>query len=238
MATILLVEDEPDIRELLVFTLERAGFTVVEARDANTALNRLDNRKNLPDLALIDWMLPGLSGHDLVKKLRATPHTQNIPLIMLTAKTEEADKLTGFTAGVDDYITKPFSVKELTARIKALLRRAGSPDNSRLQFGDLVLDSLSHRLFIQNKPVTIGPTEYKLLQLFMNNPNRAYSRHGLLNQVWGCNAYLGERTVDVHILRLRKVLGRFGIDSWIQTVRSVGYRFSPPDADTSDDRLD
>lgn len=226
VSDILLVEDEYDIRELLTFTLERAGFQVTEAEDANRALIKI--RDKMPDLVLVDWMLPGMSGRHLVTQLRADPATQNLPIIMLTAKSEETDKLEGFTAGVDDYITKPFNVSELTARIKALLRRSGNSqsEHEQLRFGDLLLDTVSHRLIIGGKTVDIGPTEYKLLKLLANNPNRAYSRRQLLREVWQRN-FLEERTVDVHILRLRKILSPFGLDSWIETVRSIGYRFSP-----------
>lgn len=225
MSDVLLVEDDYDIRELLAFTLERAGFQVIEAEDANRALIQIRNK--LPDLILMDWMLPGMSGRHLVEQLRADPATQSLPIIMLTAKAEEADKLEGFTAGVDDYITKPFNVSELTARVKALLRRSGNAKSERLEFGELLLDTVSHRLVIGGKAVAIGPTEYKLLKLLAHNPNRAYSRRQLLEQVWRRNAYLEDRTVDVHILRLRKVLSPFGLDGWIQTVRGIGYRFSP-----------
>lgn len=234
MSTILLIEDELDIRELLVFALKRAGFAVVAVRDAHAGLVWLSTQ--LPDIALIDWMLPGMSGCDLVKRLRADPNTQKLPLIMLTAKAEEANKLEGFQTGVDDYITKPFSVSELTARIKALLRRTGqSEDNysqliDRLQFGNLVLDIRSHQILFKEQPVSITPIEYKLLELLMRNPNRAYSRSQLLDKVWGHNIYLAERTVDVHIRRLRKSLAFSGVHHWIHTVRGIGYRFSPPAA--------
>lgn len=228
MPDILIVEDESDIRELLVYTLERAGFTVTETKDANSALVALRQSKKLPGIVLIDWMLPGMSGHELVSYLRADPRTKDLPLLMLTAKTEEADKLEAFTIGVDDYITKPFSVRELTARIHALLRRTGSGQGEPLQCGPMVLDLHSHQLCIDGEFVVLGPTEYKLLELFMRNPNRAYSRSQLLDRIWGRDACLEERTVDVHILRLRKTLTPAGLDKWVQTVRSVGYRFSPP----------
>ena len=233
MSTILLIEDELDIRELLVFALKRAGFAVVAVRDASAGLMWLSTQ--LPDIALIDWMLPGMSGRDLVKCLRADPSTQKLPLIMLTAKAEEANKLEGFQAGVDDYITKPFSVSELTARIKALLRRTGKSTGDysqldHLQFGDLVLDIHSHQILFKKQPISVTPIEYKLLELLMRNPNRAYSRSQLLDKVWGHNVYLEERTVDVHIRRLRKSLTSSGVHRWIHTVRGMGYRFSPPAA--------
>jgi two-component system phosphate regulon response regulator PhoB len=221
--TILVVEDEADIREMLSFALERAGYTVVEAGDAEEALGRLEGP--LPDLVIVDWMLPGMSGLDLARRLRRDDLTAELPLIMLTARGEEADKLRSYDVGIDDYVTKPFSPRELAARIKAVLRRSGAPADGQLQVGNLVLDTLSHRLMIDGAPVHIGPTEFRLLEFLMRHPDRAFDREQLLDRVWGRSVYVEERTVDVHILRLRKVLGPHGLDGWIQTVRGVGYRF-------------
>jgi two-component system phosphate regulon response regulator PhoB len=172
-------------------------------------------------------MLPGMSGIDLARRLRRDELTKDLPVIMLTARGEEADKLKGFDAGVDDYITKPFSPRELIARVKANLRRAGSAEDGVLETGALRIDLNAHRLLISGKPVNIGPTEYRLLELLMSHPDRAFDRAQLLDRVWGRSVYVEERTVDVHVLRLRKVLKPFGLDHLIQTVRGVGYRFNP-----------
>lgn len=222
---ILLVEDETDIREMLAFALERGGYAVQEAQDAEQALARLDGP--LPELVIIDWMLPGMSGLDLARKLRQDAHTADLPLLMLTARSEESDKLRSYDVGIDDYVTKPFSPRELLARIKAILRRAGAPDTGQLQFGRMALDIQSHRLLIDGGPVHIGPTEFRLLEFLMRHPERAFEREQLLDRVWGRAVYVEERTVDVHVLRLRKLLSPFGLDDWVETVRGVGYRFSP-----------
>jgi|TARA_B100000902_G_C27235187_1_gene876995 two-component system phosphate regulon response regulator PhoB len=221
---ILIVEDEPDIRELLNFTISRSGHTVIEAETAEDALTVLD--RGTPELIIIDWMLPGMDGIDLAKKLRADELTQELPIIMLTARGEESDKLRSFEVGIDDYVTKPFSPKELMARIKALLRRTGTPDDQSLSVAGIRLDLASHRLFINDEKVTIGPTEFKLLELFMRNPNRAFDRAQLLDRVWGRSVYVEERTVDVHVLRLRKILKPSGRDHIIETVRGLGYRLA------------
>ena len=221
---ILIVEDEPDIRELLNFTISRSGHTVIEAETAEDALTVLD--RGTPELIIIDWMLPGMDGIDLAKKLRADELTQELPIIMLTARGEESDKLRSFEVGIDDYVTKPFSPKELMARIKALLRRTGTPDDQSLSVAGIRLDLASHRLFINDEKVTIGPTEFKLLELFMKNPNRAFDRAQLLDRVWGRSVYVEERTVDVHVLRLRKILKPSGRDHIIETVRGLGYRLA------------
>ena len=231
--TILVIEDEADIRELLAFSLERAGFTVQEARDSEEALRRLEGP--LPDLLLIDWMLPGMTGIDLARRLRKDPLTAELPFIMLTAKSEEADKLKSYDVGIDDYVTKPFSPRELVARIKAVLRRTGAPEAGQFAFGPLVLDTQSHRLSLGGDNIHIGPTEFRLLEFLMRHPERAFDREQLLDRVWGRAVYVEERTVDVHILRLRKVLKPFGVADWVQTVRGVGYRFSPP-ADSAGSR--
>jgi two-component system phosphate regulon response regulator PhoB len=225
--TVLVVEDEPEIRELLSFTLGRAGFRVLEAATGEEALQRLDGA--LPGILVLDWMLPGMSGVDLARRLRRDPHTAELPIIMLTARGEEADKLRSFDCGVDDYVTKPFSPRELIARVKALLRRSGTPESGLLQHGPLALDLNAHQLSIQGKPVPLGPTEFRLLEHFMTNPGRAFDRAQLLDRVWGRSVYVEERTVDVHILRLRKVLRPFGLEHLIQTVRGVGYRYLEPE---------
>jgi two-component system phosphate regulon response regulator PhoB len=225
--TVLVVEDEPEIRELLSFTLGRAGFRVLEAATGEEALQRLDGA--LPGILVLDWMLPGMSGVDLARRLRRDPHTAELPIIMLTARGEEADKLRSFDCGVDDYVTKPFSPRELIARVKALLRRSGTPESGLLRHGPLALDLNAHQLSIQGKPVPLGPTEFRLLEHFMTNPGRAFDRAQLLDRVWGRSVYVEERTVDVHILRLRKVLRPFGLEHLIQTVRGVGYRYLEPE---------
>jgi two-component system phosphate regulon response regulator PhoB len=222
--SILIVEDEPDIREMLSFTLSRAGYDVWEAETAEGAMTRLDGR--LPGLLIIDWMLPGLSGIELVGRLRRDQLTAELPLLMVTAKGDEADKLRSFESGVDDYITKPFSPRELLARVKALLRRSGAPEDGMLEQQGLRLDLTSHQLLINNQSVHLGPTEFRLLELFMSHPDRAFDRTTLLDRVWGRGIYVEERTVDVHVLRLRRVLKPFGLDHLIQTVRGVGYRFA------------
>ncbi len=223
--SILVVEDEPEIRELLSFTLVRAGYDVVPVGSAEQALRQLD--QSLPELAVIDWMLPGMSGVELAKRLRRDELTTTLPIIMLTARGEEADKLKSFESGVDDYVTKPFSPRELVARIKALLRRAGSPQDNILEAGSIKLDLSSHRASVADKPIHMGPTEYRLLELLMRHPERAFDRSQLLDRVWGRSVYVEERTVDVHVLRLRKILKPYGLHHLIQTVRGVGYRFSP-----------
>ena len=222
--TVLVVEDDPDIRELLRFTLERAGLNVVEAESGEDALTVLDGPQ--PSVAIIDWMLPGINGVELTQRLRKDPLTSAMPLIMLTARGEEADKLKSFDSGIDDYLTKPFSPKELVARVKALIRRTGLPEDGHIIVQGLDLDINAHRLTINGDPIPIGPTEFRLLELLMSNPNRAFGRAQLLDRVWGRSVYVEERTVDVHILRLRKALSKFDLDRLVQTVRGIGYRFS------------
>lgn len=223
--TILIVEDEAEIREMLQFSLQRSDYNVIEADSSEKALIILQDK--VPDLLLVDWMLPGISGVELVRRLRKDDLTATTPVIMLTARGEEHDKLKGFDIGVDDFMTKPFSPKELLARIKALLRRAQVADDGKLVSGGLCLDTTQHLLTIEAQNVNIGPTEYRLLEFFLKKPNRVYTREQLLDRVWGRSVYVEERTVDVHILRLRKLLTPYGIDGWIQTVRGAGYRFSP-----------
>ncbi|MGD8591275.1 MAG: phosphate regulon transcriptional regulator PhoB [Gammaproteobacteria bacterium] len=223
---ILVVEDETAISDMIGFTVERAGYSWSSAIDTREAASKIGDR--LPDLILLDWMLPGISGIDYAKRLRKEGITQEIPIIMLTARGEENDKLRGFDAGVDDYVSKPFSPKELVARIKAVLRRV-SPykEDSICQIEDLKLDASSHRVSVNDQCVEMGPTEFKLLHFLMTHPERVYSRSQLLDYVWGSNVYIEDRTVDVHIRRLRKALGDHGYDRFIQTVRGAGYRFSP-----------
>ena len=222
---VLVIEDEQEIREMLKFSLTRAGFGVAEADSAEAALRELDGP--LPALLIIDWMLPGMSGVELARRLRRDEHTANLPMIMLTARGEETDKLKSFDSGMDDYLTKPFSPKELIARMRALLRRAGNPESGVISCGSMRLDLKAHQLTVGERTVKVGPTEFRLLELFMRNPNRAFGRAQLLDRVWGRSIYVEERTVDVHVLRLRKTLKPHGADQFIQTVRGIGYRFSP-----------
>ncbi|HEV2332319.1 MAG TPA: phosphate regulon transcriptional regulator PhoB [Gammaproteobacteria bacterium] len=221
---ILVVEDERAIREMVVFTLKRAGFTVTEAEDASAARRALVDHS--PDLVLLDWMLPDLSGLELARALRRDDGTRELPIIMLTARAAEDDKVMGLESGADDYLTKPFSARELVARIQALLRRAAGADGEALAIGGLRLDPASHRVSADGAEVALGPTEYRLLKFFMSQPERVFSRAQVLDRVWGGNVYIEERTVDVHIRRLRKALAPHRCDSYIQTVRGSGYRFS------------
>ena len=221
----LIVEDEPEIREMLNFSLTRAGFTVIEVATGEMALQRLDT--DLPDILIVDWMLPGMSGVELAKRIRRDELTSALPLLMLTARSEETDVLKSFESGIDDYMSKPFSPKELVARIKALLRRSGAPENDVLEASGIRIDLVSHRLTIEGKNINIGPTEYRLLELLMRNPDRVFERDQLLDRVWGRSSYIETRTVDVHMLRLLEVLKPFGLDGTVQTVRSAGYRFTP-----------
>jgi len=223
--TILLVEDEAPIREMLSFVLEQAGFSVVEAEDYDIALEKV--KEPYPDLILLDWMLPGGTGVQLAKKFKQHEFTREIPVIMLTARGEEDDKIRGLEAGADDYVTKPFSPKELVARIKAVMRRVTPTSKEEpIEFNGLVLEPVSHRVTTNGEPVDMGPTEFKLLHFFMTHAERVYSRELLLDNVWGTNVYVEDRTVDVHIRRLRKALSNYGHDAMIQTVRGAGYRFS------------
>lgn len=223
---ILLVEDEPAIREMLRLPIEREGFQFRGAGDTSEALQCIQEEE--PTLILLDWMLPGQSGVDFAAALRRNTATKNIPIIMLTARTEESDKLQGFDAGIDDYLSKPFSIKELLARIHAVLRRGKTKTDvsERLEIDGLVLEPEMHRVTANNTGIKLGPTEFRLLHYFMMRPERVHSREQLLNQVWGETVYVEERTVDVHIRRLRKALSATGHDRLLQTVRSAGYRFS------------
>ncbi len=225
--TILIVEDEPAIAELITLTLRRGGHQTVHAESVERAITLVDQA--MPDLALIDWMLPGASGVELVKKLRGDKRTKTIPIIMLTAKSEEADKLMGLETGADDYVTKPFSPKELVARIKAVLRRrAPQLTEDIVETNGLRLDPATHRITVNDTPIQMGPSEFKLLHFFMTHTERVHTRSQLLDHVWGDHVFVEERTVDVHIRRLRQALEASGHDAYIQTVRGTGYRFSKP----------
>ena len=223
---ILVVDDERAIREMIVMALEKEGFSCAEARDGHKA-EVIINEK-MPDLVLVDWMMQGLSGVNFIRKLRKNEATRNLPIIMITAKTEEDDLVQGLESGADDYITKPFSPRALIARINALLRRSDTEHTSheKLEVKGLVLDSTAHRVQYNGLALEMGPTEFRLLQFFMQHPDRVFSRAQVLDQVWGDNVYVEERTVDVHIRRLRKALAPSGHDNLIQTVRSAGYRLS------------
>ncbi len=225
---ILVVDDEPAIREMVGFTLVREGFEFLEAADADEAQAQIASGH--PDLVLLDWMLPGISGIDLARRLKRHPDTQELPIIMLTARSEEAHKVQGLEIGADDYITKPFSPRELVARMRAVLRRvpprSGGPV---VAVGGLELDPDSHRVTIEGQSLDLGPTEFRLLRFLMTHPDRVYTRSQLIDLVWGSNAFVEERTVDVHIGRLRKALTPSGHQRLIQTVRSAGYRFSAQD---------
>ncbi|SHH35492.1 phosphate regulon transcriptional regulator PhoB [Ferrimonas marina] len=224
-ANILIVEDESAIREMLTFVLDQHGFRTTSAADYDQGLESIN--EPYPDLVLLDWMLPGGSGIQLAKTLRQQEHTRQIPIIMLTARGEEEDRVRGLEVGADDYITKPFSPKELVARIKAVLRRAAPTRlEEAVEVHGLRLDPVSHRVTVDEESLDMGPTEFRLLHFFMTHPERVYSREQLLDNVWGTNVYVEDRTVDVHIRRLRKAIQLKGHDKLIQTVRGAGYRFS------------
>ncbi len=224
-ATILVIEDEPGIQELLAFNLTQAGLRVLRAVDAESAWKQI--HQSPPDLILLDWMLPSTSGPLLARQFRSEATTRDIPIIMLTAKGEEHDKILGLESGADDYITKPFSPRELIARIRAMLRRHSlAITDESIAIGGLELSPVSHRVRAGDASIELGPTEFKLLQFFMSHAERVFSRSQLLNHVWGTQTYVDERTVDVYIRRLRKALEAAGKDSLIQTVRGSGYRFS------------
>jgi two-component system phosphate regulon response regulator PhoB len=227
---VLVVEDEPSIAELIAINLTHAGYEVEKVMQTDLALAAMKER--LPSLVILDWMLPGKSGVQFAKELRANDRTRGLPILMLTAKSEEADKIMGLDSGADDYVTKPFSPKELIARVRALLRRqAPIEDTGPLTLGPLKLDPSSHRVLANwsnsdPRPVSLGPTEYRLLQYFMANPERVHSRTNLLDKVWGNEVYIEERTVDVHIKRLRAALAPVDCDRYIETVRGSGYRIT------------
>lgn len=221
---ILIVEDETPIREMIAFHLVRAGFETVEAKDCSSARQLLVDER--PDLALIDWMLPDMSGLELTRMLKRDSENDDLGIIMLTAKADEFDKVAGLESGADDYVTKPFAPRELVARIQAVLRRAKSAEDEVITAGVLKLDSAGHRVSSDGRELHLGPTEYRLLRFLITHADRVYSRTQLLDRVWGANVYVEERTVDVHIRRLRKALAEAGADNYIQTVRGAGYRFS------------
>ena len=223
--TILLVEDEPAILELLEFTLAPKGYKLLRALDANEA--RAAIRTALPDLIILDWMMPGESGVQLARALRADARTKGLPIIMLTARADETDKVGGLDAGADDYITKPFSPRELVSRVNALLRRR-APEHAEepITFGPLLVDPSRHEARAHGQLLDIGATEFKLLRFFVAHPERVFSRAQLLDQVWGDHTFIEERTVDVHILRLRKALGASSVEEMVQTVRGAGYRLA------------
>jgi len=222
---ILIVEDEQAIREMVCLALNQAGFECRQATDTVEAQKQL--LTELPDLILLDWMLPGMSGIDYARKLRADKLTRDVPVVMLTARTQEEDKVRGLDTGADDYITKPFSTRELVARIRALLRRtAPQTADQPVEVDGLSLDPVTHRVQANGRKLELGPMEFKLLHFFMTHPERVHSRGNILDSVWGTNVYVEERTVDVHIRRLRKALSPCGYEHLIQTVRGAGYRLS------------
>jgi two-component system, OmpR family, phosphate regulon response regulator PhoB len=225
-ANILIVEDEPAIQELLAFNVGQCGFRAIQALDVASAMSQIN--RALPDLVLLDWMLPDTTGVEFARRLRADQRTRNIPIIMLTARTEERDKVIGLESGADDYITKPFSPRELMARIRAVLRRR-MPEISEetVRAGGLELSPTTHRVNAKGVTLELGPTEFRILHFFMTHAERVYSRTQLLDQVWGDHVFVEERTVDVHIRRLRQALEPSGLDNLVQTVRGSGYRFSP-----------
>ncbi len=221
---VLVVDDESAICEMIRFALEKADMKVYSAANSQQALLSINEKR--PDIILMDWMMPGVSGIELTRRLRKDSYTQDIPIIMLTARVTEDDKVAGLEAGTDDYVIKPFSPRELLARIRAVLRRCSASDESgRLIIGSLCLNTLSRRLLFEDREIHLGPTEFRLLEFFMSHEGRSYSRSQLLDHVWGANAYLEERTVDVHIRRLRKGLEPAGVSHYLQTVRGHGYRF-------------
>ncbi len=221
---VLIVDDEKSIREMLIFALSSAGMKARGAKSGKVALLKIYDKK--PDILLLDWMMPGMSGPELTRYLRKDPLTANIPIIMLTAKATEDDKVTGLYSGADDYVVKPFSPRELIARISAILRRTTPGDHDgKIRTGRITMDTESKQVFFGKNPIHIGPTEYRLLEFFMTHTRRVFNRSQLLDHVWGTNVFLEERTVDVHIRRLRKILAVADLDHYIQTVRSHGYRF-------------
>jgi two-component system phosphate regulon response regulator PhoB len=224
MATVLIVDDEPDIREVIRYALEESGFKVLEAGHADDARKLLTED---PDLILLDWMLPGRSGLELAAQLKQSAKTRSMPIIMISARGEEEDRVKGLDTGADDYISKPFSPREMVARVNAVLRRTRPDDVSdKIEIGGLCIDNISHRVTANGRGIDIAPTEYRLLHFFMTHSDRAFSRSQLLDQVWGDQVYVEERTVDVHVRRLRKALEKTGHERLLQTVRGVGYRFS------------
>ena len=222
---ILIVEDESGIRQLISDALDGQGYDIVMCNNAITA--KAEFLKSIPDLAIIDWMMPQVSGIDLITSLRRDESTSDLPIIMLTARSTEDDTIAGLDAGADDYITKPFSPRELLSRVQAALRRSSGYQRGKiLRHGDITLDPDALRVAVGDKTVPLGQTEFKLLHFLLTNPDRVYSREQLLNNVWGINSFVEERTVDVHVLRLRKALRAHGVNKLIDTVRGAGYRLS------------
>lgn len=228
-ASLLVVEDEPAMREMVAGSLREAGYEVREAQDAASAWKSL--RTSRVDLVLLDWMLPGASGYEFLRRLRreGDPSEREVPVILVTARAEEPDRIRGLDAGADDYVVKPFSPRELRARVRALLRRAADTRAERVVAGDIVIDRVSCRVLARGAEVPLGPTEFRLLHFLASHPDRVYSRSQLLDNAWGRDVFIEERTVDVQIRRVRKALSPFGVDSYIQTVRGFGYRFSVAD---------
>jgi len=220
---ILIVEDERPLREMVAFGLQRAGYRVTEAGDCGAARTSIADR--LPDLLLLDWMLPDMSGLEFARALRRDDNTRELPIIMLTARVAEDDKIMGLEGGADDYVTKPFSARELAARIEAVLRRTGSHEEN-LTAGPITMNTVSHRVTINGVEIVLGPTEYRLLEFFLAHPERVFSRGQVLDRIWS-GVYVEERTVDVHIRRLRRVLEQHNCAHYVETVRGAGYRFSP-----------
>jgi two-component system phosphate regulon response regulator PhoB len=224
-AHILIVEDEPAIRDMIAYALRTQSYQPVCAQDGKEALQAVAER--IPDLILLDWMLPGTTGIELVRRFRKEANTRDVPIIMLTAKGEESDRIAGFDSGADDYVVKPFSARELLARIKAVLRRSReTEDDGSIEIGALRLDGRQQKLLVHGQSVHVGPTEYRLLHFFMSHAGRVYTRNQLLDFVWGGGSEIEDRTVDVHVRRLRKVLEPFRLESMIETVRGSGYRFA------------
>ena len=226
--SVLVIDDESSIREMIRFALGKSGMSVQCAADGREALAKIN--ESSPDILLLDWMMPNMSGVELTRRLRKDPVTSEIPIILLTAKVAEDDKVAGLNSGADDYIVKPFSPRELVARINAVLRRSDpGGTEGRIAAGSITIDTASRQVFLDQEATHVGPTEYRLLEFFMTHVNRAYSRSQLLDHVWGTNVFLEERTVDVHIRRLRKILQVAKLDHYLQTVRSHGYRFVAED---------
>lgn len=233
-ANILVIEDEPAIQELLALNITQAGHNAIRALSGEIALDLM--RETVPDLILLDWMLPGMNGLELARKLKADTYTKNIPIIMLTARGEEYDKVRGLEVGADDYVTKPFSPRELNARIKAVLRRrAPQMTDDPIELSGLRLDPTTHRVTGNQKTIDLGPTEFRLLHFFMTNAERVHTRSQLLDKVWGDRVFVEDRTVDVHIRRLRNALSASGHEDLIQTVRGAGYRLSSQPSEASRD---
>jgi len=227
-ANILVVDDEPTICEMLYFMLGDEGYRVSQALNAGQALDHL--HRQVPDIVLVDWMMPGMSGIDLVRNIRANPVTRDLPIIMVTAKTDEQQRVAGLSAGADDYVTKPFFRRELSARIRALLRRTKPHKGlEKITVGAMVLDPAEHRLEIGGKAVAVGPTEFQLLHFLAARPGQVFARRRILDGVWGLNRFVEERTVDVYVRRLRKTLAPHGFREAVATVRGVGYCFRPPE---------